>query len=224
MNLCLFSIVCLISMVAPLYGQCDSLSIDPKIVLACNRQIETYKVSKFLSDVTYPLIPAIPASMIVNGLQTNDNETKNAGIALLAIEASTYGLVYLLKNTVNRDRPFRRSPLCITAPYPDEEKSFPSGHAATTSAMTVFLALHTKNAFVFVPSALYTSYIFYARMNLGMHYPTDILAGAIIGSTLAYLGNEILEKNAKHNVGTVGELKGKVFTSPLRVINLSFPF
>lgn len=93
-------------------------------------------------------------------------------------------LYLVLKNTIKRDRP------CESLPFeayivPSDKFSFPSGHSA---AAFVFATLISH----FYPDFSVLAYILAfsvggSRVLLGVHYPTDILAGAFLGVSCASL-------------------------------------
>ncbi|MGN0479721.1 MAG: phosphatase PAP2 family protein [Hominenteromicrobium sp.] len=90
----------------------------------------------------------------------------------------------VLKNIVCRPRPcaaFPDIPLLIARP---NSYSFPSGHSASSFAAAVMLTLrHRKWGWIaLVPAAL----IAFSRVFLFVHYPTDVLAGALLGTLFAF--------------------------------------
>jgi membrane-associated phospholipid phosphatase len=91
-----------------------------------------------------------------------------------------------MKKIIHRDRPF------IT--YPDiikrvevEGYSFPSGHTSSAFCTATSLSLLFPKWYVIVPSYLYAATVGYSRMYLGVHYPTDVFAGALVGAGCAWL-------------------------------------
>lgn len=89
----------------------------------------------------------------------------------------------LLKTLIDVERPSTRyaepKPL-VTAPH---DHSFPSGHAATSfAAMTVLCAAVPRAAPVWV---LLAAAIAFSRVYVGVHYPLDILGGAVLGAAIA---------------------------------------
>ncbi len=89
-----------------------------------------------------------------------------------------------LKRTIGRKRPCALEPHCWAKRLPPDQFSFPSGHTITAFAVAVSIAS-------FYP-ALLIGLLFCAvsiaasRVLLGMHFLSDVLAGAAIGSLLGY--------------------------------------
>lgn len=87
-----------------------------------------------------------------------------------------------VKNLVGRPRPFESwQGLTSLVPVPDKF-SFPSGHTMTAFAVWSVLAEGVPllgTAFLVIAVLIGCSRVF-----LGMHYPTDVLVGALLGSTL----------------------------------------
>lgn len=98
-----------------------------------------------------------------------------------AIERPCY---YLLKNTLKRNRPFRVL-MIENQVNPSDQFSFPSGH---TSAAFLFATL-TAAAFpmMLYPALIWASLVGVARVILGVHFPTDILVGALMGMGIGLL-------------------------------------
>jgi len=132
----------------------------------------------------------IPAGMAIAGLIKHDNKLiRNASISLTA-SAVNYCISNAVKLAVNRDRPYLK--------YPDIIKkvggggpSFPSGHTSAAFTVATSLSLAYPKWYIIAPSYLWAGTVAYSRMHLGMHYPSDVLAGALIGAGSAYLSYKI---------------------------------
>ncbi len=98
-------------------------------------------------------------------------------VSAFAIERALYGV---LKNGLKRDRPFR----CLQIPMhinPSDHFSFPSGHTSAAFLFATFAAIHWPlSALLLYPLAIA---IGLSRVVLGVHYPSDILAGAALGAS-----------------------------------------
>jgi undecaprenyl-diphosphatase len=101
-------------------------------------------------------------------------------LVLIAVAAAD-GIAGLVKAAVGEKRPDLPDPL-VTVPH---SHSFPSGHTATSfAAATVLTALVPRGApFFFVLAAA----IAYSRLYVSVHYPLDVLGGAVIGVATALL-------------------------------------
>ena len=134
-------------------------------------------------------ITGVPVTLAIAGLIRKDNEIlRDAGV-IVAGTLIDYGITAGLKHAVNRDRPFVESPFLFTnkSEHEWDDPSFPSGHTSTTFATATSLSLQYPEWYVIVPSFAWASTVAYSRMHLGVHYPTDVLAGAVIGAGSAYL-------------------------------------
>lgn len=93
------------------------------------------------------------------------------------------GLYKLLKQRLVRQRPYLAHPGIELGTAPLDLYSFPSGHTLHAVCFTTIATAHVPElAFVLVPFMLLVAA---SRVILGLHYPTDVIAGAIIGSALA---------------------------------------
>jgi len=92
---------------------------------------------------------------------------------------SRLGVVELIRLFYHRPRPFLAFPDQIRALFTDSAWSFPSGHATFFFALsTVVYLYHRKWGIVFF---ITTILITVSRVVAGVHYPSDILGGAVIG-------------------------------------------
>ncbi|MBN2427305.1 MAG: phosphatase PAP2 family protein [Deltaproteobacteria bacterium] len=105
--------------------------------------------------------------------------------AVLAATVSIFicvGLFTFLKKLIGRPRPFEIwADLSCQMPPPDRF-SFPSGHTMTAfAACSSLFVLIPASLGVFLPIAIL---IGFSRIFLGLHYPTDVLVGAMLGSLI----------------------------------------
>jgi undecaprenyl-diphosphatase len=105
---------------------------------------------------------------------------------VMAITGIIGVLIYRwLKHALVRERPFIRHPGITLAMPPLDRYSFPSGHTLHAVAFTwQAVAKFPELAWVLVPFA---GLIAASRLVLGLHYPSDVLAGGAIGALLALL-------------------------------------
>jgi undecaprenyl-diphosphatase len=88
-----------------------------------------------------------------------------------------------LKARTSRPRPFMVSENIIRRVPPLDEYSFPSGHTLHAVAFSLVLLSHLPGWFwVVVPFSVLVAA---SRPVLGLHYPSDVLAGALVGALVA---------------------------------------
>jgi undecaprenyl-diphosphatase len=98
-----------------------------------------------------------------------------------AIERPLY---WLLKNSCQRRRPPEAIPSFHSVIVASDRFSFPSGH---TGAAFLLAAITTEYySALALPMYLWASAVGVSRVILGVHFPTDILAGALLGSGIAW--------------------------------------
>lgn len=134
-------------------------------------------------------------------------KTRKAGVAVLLAYAAVFLIgQYGLKNLVSRPRPCQIDldfALLVDRP---SSSSFPSTHSAWAfgAATAVFMQHKKSGIAAFIAAAL----IAFSRMYLFLHFPTDVLAGIVLGIALGVLANWITGRIWK----TVDQRKNAVGT------------
>jgi undecaprenyl-diphosphatase len=96
--------------------------------------------------------------------------------------------VAIVKRKFKRLRPYQSMEGIRTGPKPLEDSSFPSGHTTAVFAWIAPLLLTgtTLSAFLLPVALIIALSVGWSRMHLGLHYPSDVAAGAIIGTATAF--------------------------------------
>jgi undecaprenyl-diphosphatase len=163
------------------------IALDKKIFLLIQEYIHTR-----LFDFLMPIITnfdywKIPAVLFLSSLAIWGGK-KGRMVALLTLVVfilSDQLSVNILKPIFSRARPYlafpQISPLIESAP----KYSFPSTHASNIFAVTVLLSYYYRK---FLPLNLFIAFmVSFARVYEGVHYPSDAVAGAILGVACAFL-------------------------------------
>jgi undecaprenyl-diphosphatase len=89
-----------------------------------------------------------------------------------------------------RQRPYSRLIGVNTFKLDLRDYSFPSGH--TTAAFSVAVSFALVFPSIMIPLMLAALMVGLSRIYLGVHYPTDVVVGIIIGTVFAIMSNEML--------------------------------
>lgn len=121
--------------------------------------------------IWYAMMVLIPLMQYSSGLLVS---AQMAGTALVGL------LVYkMLKNRLVRERPFVGHGNISCNMPPLDQYSFPSGHTLHAVSFSIIVCGHYPGmALVLIP---FTILIALSRLVLGLHYPTDVVVGALIG-------------------------------------------
>ena len=113
---------------------------------------------------------------------TKVNVTISSTLIAFLIERPVY---WLLKNTLKRNRPPKAIPYFKASIVASDEFSFPSGHTSAAFLLAFLVSHHF--GFLTLIVYMWASAVGMSRVLLGVHFPTDILAGACLGSGLGFL-------------------------------------
>jgi len=96
----------------------------------------------------------------------------------------------ILKYSIDLPRPFEVYPY-IEKLSSGGSPSFPSGHTADAFAFAIAVSLAYPKWQILLPSLFWASLVGYSRMSLGVHFPSDVAAGALIGVICAWIAFKI---------------------------------
>ena len=153
--------------------------------LAAHRTPGQTKTWLFISNTHDYVNVGIPAAVLITGFIKKDPDMRQNALYIASSTATTAILNALIKKLVKRPRPFIQN-IHLTAVYQPKSSSFPSGHTSAAFGTATSLARAYPKWYIIAPALLWSSAVGYSRMYLGVHYPSDVAAGAILGAGTAF--------------------------------------
>ena len=151
-----------------------------------NRNTSLDPTFKVITNSALPITVATPLIIYSVGLIKKDSTIKKQALFIGESFLVSAFITTALKYSIKRERPFKS--------YADIEKatsatglSFPSGHTSVAFSTATSLSMEFPKWYIIAPSFVWATAVGYSRMHLGVHYPNDVVAGAIVGSGSAYL-------------------------------------
>jgi undecaprenyl-diphosphatase len=151
-----------------------------------NRTSSTDQFAKTLTPFGGQRALDLSVLMIAAGAGMRDANLRDAGRDSLESELWAAGIVTpLLKRAFGRARPIQNEGSHSFHPLNGHFESFPSGHATNAFAFATAIAGHYDGWLV--PTIVYTlaSGVAASRVNDHVHFPSDVVAGALIGHAVA---------------------------------------
>ena len=141
---------------------------------------------RFTSASTNFFSAGIPISVLVTGIINKDPQLRRKSLEIFATILTESIISQAMKVAFDRMRPAEKYPNDIF-PYRNVSgRSFPSGHTSLSFAAAASLSIQCKKWYITVPAYMWAASVGYSRIYLGVHYPSDVLAGAAVGIGSAY--------------------------------------
>ena len=177
-----------------------SQNLDIRILRAINspEALPSDSFFQFVSNSEAFIVIGTPLGMGAAGLIKHDDQLFRNACVIMASTALNTFITSALKYSINRERPFITYP-DITKKSGGGSPSFPSGHTSSAFATATSLSFAYPKWYVIAPSYLWACTVGYSRMSLGVHYPSDVLAGALVGAGSAWLTHAVNKKLKYHS-------------------------
>ncbi len=196
----LLIVIILLSAISTSFAQ--KINRFDNTILRCAEGCRTPKANAFftfISTINNPVCLTGPAALLISGIARSNTIQKKKALFGVESISGAEALVFSMKFTIGRIRPSRLDST-FTSVVNVQNKAFPSGHTAEAFAMATAMSIAVPKWYVVVPAYAWASMIAYARVYLGVHYPTDVIGGAVVGSGttfLMYKLNKWLQVNDK---------------------------
>jgi membrane-associated phospholipid phosphatase len=152
-------------------------------------------VRRLTSAADYSRLSMAAAAALAVARGRNGRRAAGLGLASLATTSTLVNLV--VKPLARRRRPERDTsavPVSRHVPMPTS-RSFPSGHTASAFAFATGVG-HVLPSDA-VPLRVLAAAVGYSRVHAGVHFPGDVLVGALIGTSSAQLTVYAIERRAR---------------------------
>ena len=139
---------------------------------------QLFRAVSWLGDgwIWYVSILALPLAFGLEGFQASVHLAATGALGVLCYK--------LIKNQAVRERPYITHSAIECASAPLDRYSFPSGHTLHAVSFTVMLTTYLPEWGAALVAL--TTLIALSRVILGLHYPTDVAAGAALGGLLGF--------------------------------------
>jgi membrane-associated phospholipid phosphatase len=184
------TIILLFGIFHSLFIKIHAQQAELKLLKSINSINQTVNASKFISKTTVITSMLVPTTLATTALITHNDDMLKKALYIGASFGVTTVFTYSLKYAVDRKRPYDAYPDDIIAYSTENSASFPSGHTSIAFSTATSLSLAYPKWYIIAPSYLWASSVAYSRLNLGVHYPSDVLAGAVLGAGSAWLSYE----------------------------------
>ena len=154
--------------------------LDGEILLLIQRYLRTDMLTPFMKSVTFLGNGGWFWILCAVVLLAVPKTRKTGYAAALSLIFGAIVTNLLLKNIVARPRPFAEIEALIPMITKPKDFSFPSGHTTASFAVALVMLRMLPKKFG-IPAVVLAALVAFSRLYLGVHYPTDVLAGALVG-------------------------------------------
>lgn len=164
-----------------------ALDIDADIL----RKVNTERVKSLdaffilLSFSAEYLHLLVPVCIVLWGLFKRITTIRDKGVFIMVVLTLNSIISYLLKISFDRVRPFKAYDY-IEKISVGGSSSFPSGHTMSAITLALAVSLLYKNKYIQTLAFVWAILVGYSRMHCGVHYFTDVMAGALVGLVATY--------------------------------------
>lgn len=156
---------------------------DAELCAFCNRRSRNFTVRNLFRVVSRLGDGVFWYALMVMLLLQYQDAALPAVLHMIAVGLVGTACYKFIKGKTLRPRPFNVYPAIVCAGKTLDQFSFPSGHTMHAVAFSIVALSHFPGLFwLVVPFA---ALVALSRPILGLHYPSDVLAGAVLGAAIA---------------------------------------
>lgn len=156
---------------------------DMQLCVLCNRQSRNFTVRNLFRIASRLGDGVFWYTLMIALLLNYQGEALQAVLHMIVVGLIGTGIYKVIKGKTLRPRPFNVYPAIVCVGKTLDQFSFPSGHTMHAVAFSiVVVAYFPALIWLVTPFAVLVAL---SRPILGLHYPSDVLAGAALGATIA---------------------------------------
>lgn len=158
---------------------------DDLFIEIINNRMRTKYLDYIMYRITHLGSAAFSAILMFSFIFFGNQNIRNIGLELFLVLGISQIIVHSLKKILSRERPYKILEQLNTFGINLKDYSFPSGHSAASFSLATTIALNIPRLSIVV--FFLAILVAISRIYLGVHYPTDVAAGIIIGFSASLL-------------------------------------
>ena len=179
-------------------GSAQNLDIDLLRKINGGRSANLVPFFQGCSNSVTPMVIGVPVVMCASGLLKHDTVLLGKGL-FVGTTCIAAGVIAIgVKYAINRPRPFTTYKDIVRLSEAGGP-SFPSGHTSAAFSLATGFWLDYPHWYVGVPVFTWASLVGFSRMDLGVHYPSDVLGGIVVGVGSAWVNKKLTDWMQRKN-------------------------
>lgn len=158
---------------------------DDFFIKLINSKMKRRHLDTFMYNITHLGGVVFTSLFVIFTIIFSIKNSRYIGFELLTSLMICQSIVYSLKLILSRERPYNILEHLNTFGIEMKDYSFPSGHTAASFSIATTISLNLPNLSIYIFT--FAIIIAISRIYLGVHYPTDVAAGMILGLGISYL-------------------------------------